>query len=119
MESFVLFAAGISKPIDPPSAGQGQADNSSTHSCIFLDASVAWRPNARSEGVAASMLAFNLPDGLVNASRVVAGERSDNISSFSLGRVGDREGVRRWSRGGANRGAVGEKRGGSAMVAGC
>ena len=84
IDSFRRFADGISKPRDPPSAGHGHPDSSSTHSCIFFDARVARRPKARSLGVAASMLAFNLPDGLVNASRVVAGDRSERMSSASL-----------------------------------
>lgn len=70
--------------MEPPSAGQGHPDSSSTHSCIFFDARVARRPKALSLGVAASMLALSLPDGLVKASRVVAGERSERMSSASL-----------------------------------
>jgi hypothetical protein len=68
-------------------------------------------PNARSLGVAASMLAFNLPEGDVNSSRVEAGDRSDRISSVKLRRVGDREGVREWVRGGMIRGIEGERKG--------
>ena len=115
VDNFLLFAAGISNPAEPPLAGHGHCDNSSTHSCIFFDAKVALIPNALSLGVAASMLAFNLPDGFVKASRVVAGERSDRMSSVMRVRVGDREGVRVCALG-ASRGAVGERRGGSMVV---
>jgi hypothetical protein len=55
-------------------------------------------PKARSLGVAASILAFSLPEGLVNASRVVAGERSDRISSVRRGRAGDLVGDREADR---------------------
>jgi hypothetical protein len=51
-------------------------------------------PKARSLGVAASILALNLPDGLVKASRVVAGDRSVRMSSVRRWRVGDRVGER-------------------------
>jgi hypothetical protein len=55
-------------------------------------------PKARSLGVAASTLAFSFPDGLVKASRVVAGERSARISSVRRWRVGDRVGEREEAR---------------------
>jgi len=95
-----LFTAGTSKPAEPSPDGHDQAESSSTHSCIFLDAMVALMPNARSLGVAASTLALSLPDGFVKASRVVVGDRSDRISSVircRVGdRVGDRDGIRLW-----------------------
>jgi hypothetical protein len=99
-----------------PSDGHGHSDNSSTHSWTFFDANVARRPNVRSFAVAASILAFNLPDGFVKASRVVAGERSARRSSPGRCRVGDREGVRVCSLGGAIRGVGRERSGDSSMV---
>jgi hypothetical protein len=117
-ESFLRFDGGISKPAELPSDGQGQSDNSSTHSWIFFDASVARRPNDLSLTVAASILALNLPDGFVKASRVVAGERSARRSSPARCLVGDREGARVCALGGAIRG-IGRERsgdGGSSMV---
>lgn len=115
VDNFLLFAAGISNPADPAPAGQGHCDNSSTHSCIFFDANVALVPNALSLGVAASMLAFNLPEGFVNTSRVVVGDRSDRISSVMRVRVGDREGVRVCAPE-TSRGAVEERSGGSMVI---
>lgn len=49
-------------------------------------------PNARSDGEAASMLARSLPEGLVKASRVEAGDRSERMLSVNRSRVGEREG---------------------------
>jgi hypothetical protein len=84
---------------------------------MFFDANAARRPKACSEGVAYSMLALNLPDGFLKASRVVEGVRSERISSASRCRVGGREGVRVCRLGGAIRGrAGGEKTGVSPMV---
>jgi hypothetical protein len=83
---------------------------------MFFDANAARRPNARSEGVASSMLVFNLPEGLLKASSVVAGVRSDRMSSASRWCVGDREGVRVCSLGGAIRGTAGERTGVSPML---
>ncbi len=62
-----------------------------SHSCIFFDAMAARMPKARSVGLAVSILALRAPDADVNASRVVAGERSASMSSIRRGRVGDRE----------------------------
>ena len=86
----MLFeASGASNPADPPVWGHGQSDNSSNHSCTFLDAKVARMPNARSAGDAASMLVFNLPVGEVKACRVVVGVRSDRRSSAICDRLED------------------------------
>jgi hypothetical protein len=74
--------------------GHGQAESSATHSCIFLAATAALIPKARCVAVAASMLDLKLPDADVNASSVLAGERSASMSSVMRGRVGEREGAR-------------------------
>lgn len=73
---------------------------------------MARMPNAREDSEAASMLARSLPEGLVKASRVVEGERSARMSSvFMRSRVGEREAVRLWDRGGSL-GVIGERMGG-------
>lgn len=64
-------------------------------------------PKARCVGVAASILARRAPEAFVKASRVVAGERSERMSSVIRERVGDREGERECVRGG-NLGMEGE-----------
>ena len=83
---------------------------------MFFDANAARRPKARSDGVATSMLVFNLPEGLLKASRVVAGVKSDKMSSARRCRVGDREGVRVCSVGAAILGRAGERTGVSPML---
>lgn len=76
-------------------------------------------PKARSLVVAASTLARNLPEGDVNASRVVVGERSDKMSSSMRCRVGDREEVRLWALRGWRWGGIEDREGGSISFAVC
>ena len=104
---------GVSNPSELL-VGHGQAESSVADSCIFFDAIAARMPKARCVGLAASMLALSVPDTDVNASRVVAGERSDSISSMRRGRVGDLDGVPTWPFG-RKRGVEGSKRLGLSM----